>query len=308
MPNTLQTCPVCHIPNFSVRGLKAHRCKGPKEDPGALNVPKGETSCLPSGEIQSSEKFAECEVIAGPPAKRGGLDPARHQLAVLNDAIGEINAFHRAATSAADAAKAKAAEASHYAILVGIRLEQIQGSTAHGEWGKLFSGRKNPRLTSNSAQIGECAEFEFSQDTASRYMEVAKRIRLERKLSGKAIKNLELIASAPEIDEAARTTLNKLTQGQTLRQLYLDLDIITAPPAKAKTEPAKPAAKGPVKSEAQLRIEDARESVWVWQEAWHKFVKRGQLDDLPQEETRALHEFLATCRDQVKTRIQSAKS
>ena len=35
-------------------------------------------------------------------------------------------------------------------------------------------------------------------------------------------------------------------------------------------------------------------------------VKRGHLDDLPQPETRELHEFLATCRDATKARLAPA--
>ena len=176
--------------------------------------------------------------------------------------IATINRYHQRATSAADEARTKAEEASHFALLAGTLLEDLRASTPHGEWGKLFKDRRN--LTSNAAQIGECAAFDFSSDAAARYMEVAKRIRQGQSMTLKAQKHLAAIASAPTIDDDAREFLSKLTKGQTLRQLYLDLDIITAP---AKEKPDKPAQPHIPKSEKQSRLEDAREMLQVWQDA-----------------------------------------
>lgn len=211
--------------------------------------------------------------------------------------ITAINNYHRRATGAAEAARSAAEEASHFALLAGTLLEDLKASTPHGEWGKLFSGRKNP----NSAQIGECAEFDFSLDTASRYIEVAKRIRLDQSLSGKAQKTLAAIASAPQIDDEAREFLNKLTKGQTLRQLYLDLDIITAP---AKDKPAKPEAPRIKKSEAQAKLEDAREWSHTWQKSFETQVKIGGLDDLDRDGLEALKDFIAIARDKVNARLK----
>ena len=136
-------------------------------------------------------------------------------------------------------------------------------------------------------------------------MEVSKRIQSAKRLSGTAVRRLASIAEAAEVDEASRKWLNKLTEGQNLRQLYLDLEIIGS---KDKAPPAAPAPARVVKSEAQLRMEDAREAFFVWRETWARWVKRGHLDDLPQPELRELHEFLATCRDATKARLAPAKS
>ena len=213
--------------------------------------------------------------------------------------IATINRYHQRATSAADEARTKAEEASHFALLAGTLLEDLRATTPHGEWGKLFTDRRN--LTSNAAQIGQCAAFDFSSDAAARYIEVAKRIRAERSMSGLAQKKLSAIASAPEIDDDAREFLSKLTKGQTLRQLYLDLDIITSP---AKAKPEKPAQPRIGKTEKQDRLEDAREMIQVWQDAWEKIVRDGYLDDLIPVDLQRLKEFHLGMGDRIKARLK----
>ena len=229
-------------------------------------------------------------------------EPSSASPAVLSP-VAEINAFHRRATAAAAQARQSAAEACHYAVLCGVRLEQLKASSEHGEWNKLFNNSAK-RLTSNVNHSGEWLTFDFSHETARKYMEVAKRIQSAKRLSGTAVRRLGVIAQAAEVDDKDRAWLNKLTDGQKMRQLYLDLDVITSKD-KAKAAPAAPAT-GPVKTEAQLRMEDAREALFVWRETWPKLVKRGHLDDLPQPELRELHEFLATCRDATKSRLAPA--
>jgi hypothetical protein len=212
--------------------------------------------------------------------------------------ITAINNYHRRATGAAEAARAHAEEASHFALLAGTLLEDLQASTAHGEWGKLFTDAGR-RLGDSNANHG--CHFDFSSETARKYIEVAKRIRLDQSLSGKAQKQLAAIASAPQIDEDAREFLNKLTKGQTLRQLYLDLDIITAP---AKTpNPDKDAKPKVRKSAAQVKLEDAREWSHTWQCSFEKQVKIGGLDDLDRQGLEDLKEFIATARDRVNKRL-----
>ena len=330
MPEALVTCPVCLIPNFTPRGLKAHKCKGGNRrnpETGLVEVvaaAKRESPLtLRAREIRAARST---QLPAATPAepltqKRPGkqrnltLPDALHSPCIdvsgiriadtlsaspaLLSPVAEINAFHRRATASAEQARQSAAESCHYAVLCGVRLEQLKASTAHGDWGKLFSNASR-RLTSNATQIGKCVAFDFSDKTADRYMEVAKRIRLEKRLSSKAVKRLGAIAEAADVDDKSRAWLNKLTEGQNLRQLYLNLEIVAKPATAAKD---KPAATRPPKSDEQLRIEDAREACFLWQEHWTKLVKRGHLDDLPQPELLVLREFLATCRDATKSRL-----
>lgn len=225
--------------------------------------------------------------------------PSAHPVPLAE--ISAINNYHRRATTAADAARQKAEEASHFALLAGTLLEDLHASTPHGEWGKFFPSAAY-RLTSNANQNGEWLAFEFSEETARKYIEVAKRIRMERSMSQKSQKQLKAIAAEPELDDTARSFLNKLTEGQTLRQLYLDLDIITAKPKEAK--PAKPETPRLIKTETQLRLEDAREAIFLWQEAFEKHVKRGTLDDLDKPGLLELKEFIAGARDRVNARLR----
>jgi hypothetical protein len=212
--------------------------------------------------------------------------------------IATINRYHQAATTAADEARSKAEEASHFALLAGTLLEDLQASTAHGEWGKLFTGREGRLLTSNG---NHGCHFEFSSETARKYIEVAKRIRLGQSMTLKAQKQLITIASSPSIDEDAREFLNNLTKGQTLRQLYLDLDIITA---KSKENPEKPAQPHIPKSEKQSRLEDSREMLQIWQDTWEKFVRQGYLDDLITADLHRLKEFHLGMGDRIKARLK----
>ena len=320
MPETLVTCPICLIPNFTPRGLSAHRCKGgtrrnpetglidvilPHNPKSLMKTTTSETSCSASGEIPRNETFAECEIIQDPATahlRSGLLSPERHREIVTQDAVEEINAFHRRATGAAEQARALANEATHFALLAGTRLEQLHASLPHGEWGKLFSGRKNPNLTPNSAHIGECAEFEFSQDTATRYIEVSIRIRAEHSLSGKAQKRLAAIAAEPEVSDDSRAWLDKLTEGKTLRQLYFDLDIIHKPEAKT---PVKAVPARSPKSAGQLRLEDAREAFFLWRERFELLLRQGKLDDIDEPGLLEMKEFIAGARDRVNARLKN---
>jgi hypothetical protein len=217
--------------------------------------------------------------------------------------IAAINHFHRAATARADEARAKAQEASHYALLCGTRLEALKSTCQHGQWGQLFTKRPK-NLTANSAHIGECAEFEFSEDTAARYIEVARRIRLEQQLSGKSQKRLATIAAAPEIDADSRDFLTKITEGRNLRQLYLDLDIITAKPKEKPEKDDPPAPPRIPKSTAQCKLEEAREFFHYWRADFEKMVRIGCLDDLDKEGLLQLKEFAATVRERVTARLK----
>lgn len=54
----------------------------------------------------------------------------------------------------------------------------------------------------------------------------------------------------------------------------------------------------------QLRLEDARESLQNWKDAWEKFVKSGQLDDLTPRDMAQLKEFHLGIGDRIKARLK----
>jgi hypothetical protein len=211
--------------------------------------------------------------------------------------IAAINSFHRQANAAADAARAKAQEASHFAVLAGIRLQTLKSSLPHGEWGRLFTGRKNINAGANSAQIGECAEFEFSQDTAARYIELSRRLSVEQNLSGKAIKRLAAIAAEPEPAEESRAWLTKLTEGRNLRQLYLDLDIITAPDKAPKDPASAPASQPARRSARDMHAEEARELINRALRDIARVLHAGHHQYLPKADVRHLDQQFIACRE-----------
>lgn len=54
----------------------------------------------------------------------------------------------------------------------------------------------------------------------------------------------------------------------------------------------------------QLRLEDARESLQNWKDAWEKIVKSGQLDDLTPRDVQHLKDFQLRVGDQIKARLK----
>jgi hypothetical protein len=214
--------------------------------------------------------------------------------------IDAINRFHRAATNAANAARAKAEEASHYAILCGTRLEALKNSLPHGEWGRIFS----PRQIGTKLESGSDLVLEFSIRTADKYIEVAKRIRAEQSLSGKAQKRIAALAAEPEIDDDGRDFLSKITAGRNLRQLYFDLEILQAPDKEPKAA-KDPGPVLPPKSEAQRRLEDAREWWGTWREQGEKLIRMGSLDHLDQKGLEEMKEFQGWLRDRINARLKT---
>jgi len=212
--------------------------------------------------------------------------------------IDAINRFHRAATSAADAARAKAEEASHYAILCGTRLEALKNSCEHGQWGQLFS----PRQIGHKSESVSDLVLDFSIRTADRYIEVAKRIRAEQSLSGKAQRRIAALAAGPEIDEDGRDFLSKITAGRNLRQLYFDLEILQAPDKEPKQPPTQPRIP---KSAQQDALETARELWFLWREQGAKYVTQGVLDALDKKGLEEMKEFQGWLRDRINARLNN---
>lgn len=239
----------------------------------------------------------EAEIIAA-------SQPAASGNTYASLSIPEINQFHRRATGAAEAARRHSEEACHYALLAGTRLEQLRDSTPHGKWGAYFSDASTRLIGSNATHNAGCVAFEFSSRTADRYMEAAKRIRMEQSMSGIAQKKLIAIADGPELDESAREFLGKLTAGRSLRQLYLDLEIIHAPAPKEKPEKSAVEIPRVQKSQEQARLEEAREFFYVWREKFESLVKIGALDDLDRDGLLALKEFNAQVRDRLNARLK----
>jgi hypothetical protein len=213
--------------------------------------------------------------------------------------IAAINSFHRQANAAADAARAKAQEASHFAVLAGIRLQALKTSLPHGAWGRLFE----PRQIGHKSESVSDLVLDFSIRTADRYIELSRRLSLEQNISVRSQKRLATIAEAPEIDDESRAWLAKLTSGRNLRQLYLDLDIITAP----DKEPKEPAAAGTHtgrRSAHDIRAEEAREILNRSMRDVAKIINAGLHQLISKSELRDLDQQFVACREMLAPYIK----
>lgn len=145
-------------------------------------------------------------------------------LSTTTAAVAEINSLHQLAQGKAVQAKALAEDAAHLAVLLGLRLSELKESLPHGEWGTLFSNSEDRIAEPNVNRF----TFDFSHTTARKYMAVSKGLIEKHQLSLIRIKELSRLAAEPDqITDKGRKMLAKLTDGNTLRQLYLDLGIIT---------------------------------------------------------------------------------
>lgn len=138
------------------------------------------------------------------------------------------NRLHKYATSQAE----MAAHAGRNAVLAVLRLgkllKDLKDATAHGEWGKMFIGRKNP----NSAHVRNLAasnvnhglHFEFSQDTSNRYMRCYQEAMARLDATERAVLYMGLsgedVAELPALMEKA--TGNAVTP----RQMMLNLQVV----------------------------------------------------------------------------------
>lgn len=142
--------------------------------------------------------------------------------------VSEANRLHQYATAQAEMAVVAGKNAVLAVLRLGRLLKDLKASTVHGEWGKMFRGRKNPNsahvrnLTASNVNHG--LHFAFSQDTAKRYMRcyqeaVARlgqdeRPALDMGLDGEAVETL------PELVKKA--TGNAVTP----RQMMLNLQVV----------------------------------------------------------------------------------
>ena len=218
--------------------------------------------------------------------------------------IADCNRLHQQAQSKAAQAKQIAEEATHCAILLGIRLEEIKKQCPHGQWEGLFAGAEERITGSNANQTEERFAFEFSSRTAAKYMEAARNVIANPALKSAHRKAILAIAAAPgaELGEAEREHLSAATNGKTLRQLYLDFGII-----KPTTEDtilkggAQPGAGRPKKDQFLPENEDAEFATATWVAAWTSDVVRpGFLDALTKDQLGILADHIKGFLDTVQ--------
>lgn len=270
MSVTLKTCPKCGTSNFTVIGLAGHmkKCKGQHRE----------------------TKVLEMEVV-------GEQDAPGTALAIAGDEIGQINALHQRATALASAAKAQAEEAAHLGVLMGVRLGALKERLPHGSWGNLFADSEKRSKGANPTQ---CRIFDFSCRTAERYMATAKKLIAVRRLTTKKKAELLKIANSGQINEEQRAVLNKLTDGQTLRQLYLDLGIISGPPRAGGDTSAAKKPKKHTKPNPDLERQDAEAALTKIMADLARWFEQGRHQLLHKPQLRKLDELLVGSRETIK--------
>lgn len=142
--------------------------------------------------------------------------------------VSEANRLHKYATAQAEMAALAGKNAVLAVLRLGKLLVDLKDATAHGEWGKMFIGRKNP----NSAHVRNLAasnvnhglHFEFSQDTSNRYMRCYQEGMARLDATEKAVLYMGLsgedVAELPALVEKA--TGNAVTP----RQMMINLQVV----------------------------------------------------------------------------------
>lgn len=198
MPETLVTCPICHITCITPHGLKAHRCKGP-----ALPPPDPADS-------SSSLSLVSCVLPSG----------------ISSPSIPEINALHHAATALADQARVLGEGAARKAILLGLKLAALKDATPHGQWESLFASGMRRVGKPNADRVPHLLEFD--EKTARNYIAVAANL-MSQRLSGEqsaALMELAARPAAQDLEPLEITFLEEVMPEKSLRRLYLNLGIV----------------------------------------------------------------------------------
>ncbi len=233
MPNTLLSCPVCQIPNFSPRGLKAHKCKGTKEIPPSLNLPDTETSCSAPAKIPCPLKDRVAEIIAAKSAK--AAKAATPEVTTDQPKDPAWDGIRRTIASVRSAGRA---------YLFGQAWLGWQLSCKKKDHGCTHGGNRR-----SSRQLGDLKswpeivkeETDFSDRTADRFIQLfeATKAKLKRtKKDAPANKSALILlqsenplALPPEQREAVQDVIASLCDGETQASLMRELGVVPTPAA-----------------------------------------------------------------------------
>ena len=252
MSETLVTCPICHIPNFTARGLKAHKCKGAtRRDAETIPV-----EVLPPAEPSASSLLSS-------------VSPSS-----VSDLVATINDHHTRAQNDAAHAKAYGESAVQAAILAGLQLVELKAVTPHGHWEAMFTGGEK-RLGKANANHG--SHLDFDSRTALIYVSVATQL-VSKKLQPEQSAVLMELARGGPMTPAAAELLTEITPAKSLRQTYLELGIVKPTPKEAAwlaaPEPSDP-GKNPLAPKAAEKLRSAKDSARI---DWFGTPKLGRVE------------------------------
>ena len=131
--------------------------------------------------------------------------------------ISEANRLHRYAQAQAEMAACAGRNAVIAGLKLGKLLTELKAATPHGEWGQLFGGDK----------LSACAQFEFNQQNANRYMRCYKAAKA--RLSATEATQLDTTLDDRTSPAAPPELVAKATDGaETPRQMMLNLGVIAS--------------------------------------------------------------------------------
>lgn len=143
--------------------------------------------------------------------------------------VSEANRLHRYAQAQAEMAACAGRNAVTVGLKLGKLLTELKAATPRGEWGQLFIGRKNPNYAHvrNLAvsNVNHGLHFEFSQDTANRYVRCYKAAKA--RLSATESAQLDATLNDRTAPSTPPELVAKATDGaETPRQMMLNLGVI----------------------------------------------------------------------------------
>jgi len=209
------------------------------------------------------------------------------------------NHFHRCAQAAA-------AQATGYAILCGLELQRIRAEIA-------APGKRSdlPNARGGGWEKWVQDNCEFGAETARKYMAVAEGVkgRLAQEKVSKSILGLIDIAPSALADNDRASLLksvSKITEGQTLQQLYLDFGICKADPRANLRKGGATHTKGRGASknvDAQIAHDTAAELL----QGLAKFIQGGQHQLLEIADLQHLDDQLLAAREAFKPLLKKSK-
>jgi hypothetical protein len=219
MSETLHTCPVCHIPNFTQRGLAAHKCKGgtrrnpdtglveivkpPSPIAQATAAAKAKREASSSGLLSSVSESSVCDVVA-PTWDRARAILGGITLALRLSIAGQV--------------------------MLGFELLELK--KALGFLGSGSNRREKPQVAdSKSWAEWVKAELEISVDSADRMINMWKAaVPRLKKLGGIPVLIDILERSPADLDAIQRQTLEagvaKITDGESQKSLLEELRLV----------------------------------------------------------------------------------
>lgn len=241
---------------------------------------------------KSTVTTIEAEIVGYEKAAR-----KEYGLSIPADAL--HNQYHRCAQAAAGMA-------TGYAILCGLELQKIRSEVAK-------PGKRSDLTTALSGGWESWVEenCEFSIKTAQRYMAVAEGIK-GRLLQTELSKSLAIMCNvAPSaLTDGNRAKLlksvSKVTEGQTLQQLYMDFGITKADPRANLKKGGATHTKGR-RSTASLNEEEAREMINEVIEKLAKWLNAGHHQLLPIKDVDHLDQQLVHAREIIKPFLKKQK-